>query len=636
MTPQRESEEKEEVPCRLLCYYENATDGTPNGVIRLEAATTVELRTENVEAARGRPLLYVLRIRTDGKDVDLGAETNREARDWVDSISKAIRELGQPEEDESTKEAEPRRAIFPMAPQRPQSFRRGGRDDAQELIRQIGGTVEVSEPEEPSTQEYVLWTGSGETRAAPLDTLIDKLTDERDKEFVDGRKIEAILMTHTSFTNTEDLLVKFLERFQYLDGTGRSMSQVKCLNVLCIWVREDGRDLLRSDAVRTLFEEFFEAQRDTVTDAPVRAMMMRLEREFSTAIATGSVPGTPTRAASYSVGAMSGISSHDAEEGAIAPSESESVSEPDTMPDAVSIAVSPPLLSPGSFRRNFSVLSISTDRSGGEGVLNLNVKKREVGQQLTLLGYSIFSRVRKTELLNKAWTRNNKDVIAPNVRQMINFSTRLTHWVIWTVVKERDLKRRKEALRKSIKLGHHLLLMRNFDGVFAIASGLGSSAVHRLKATWELLGREATAQMEDLQELVKQDGARRNYRAALLEAVDKPTLPYLGSILADLIGCDEGNVSILPTNLQTAGSPSESSLAGKDEPEEVIPFINVSKLLMTADIIKGFLGYQRRVYPFGENTAVKAAIEEEFDTSSTFTPDDLYDQSLECEPRRTA
>lgn len=456
-----------------------------------------------------------------------------------------------------------------------------------------------------------------------------QLTDERDTEFVDGRKIDAILMTHTSFTTTEELLVKFLERFQYLDGTGRSMSQVKCLNVLCSWVREDGRDLLRSDGIRTLFEEFFEAQRDTVTDAPVRAMMMRLEREFSTAIAAGSVPSTPTRAAS--------LSTHTADAEPLSVSESESASENDTVPDAVSVAISPPILSPGSFRRNFSALSISTTRSGeGDGVLNLAVKKREIGQQLTLLGYSIFARVRKTELLNKAWTRDNKDVIAPNVRQMINFSTRLTHWVIWTVVKERDMKRRKEALRKAIKLGHHLLQMRNFDGVFAIASALGSSAVHRLKATWELLGREATAQMEDLQALVKQDGARRNYRAALLEAVDRPTLPYLGSVLADLIGCDEGNVSILPTNLQTGGSPSESTLAGRDEPEEVIPFINVSKLLMTSDIIKGFLSYQRRQYPFPENATVKNAIEEEFETAATFSPDDLYDQSLECEPRRNA
>jgi hypothetical protein len=356
-------------------------------------------------------------------------------------------------------------------------------------------------------------------------------------------------------------------------------------------------------------------------------MMMRLEREFSTAIAAGSVPSTPTRAAS--------LSTHTADAEPLSVSESESASENDTVPDAVSVAISPPILSPGSFRRNFSALSISTTRSGeGDGVLNLAVKKREIGQQLTLLGYSIFARVRKTELLNKAWTRDNKDVIAPNVRQMINFSTRLTHWVIWTVVKERDMKKRKEALRKAIKLGHHLLQMRNFDGVFAIASALGSSAVHRLKATWELLGREATAQMEDLQALVKQDGARRNYRAALLEAVDRPTLPYLGSVLADLIGCDEGNVSILPTNLQTGGSPSESTPAGREEPEEVIPFINVSKLLMTSDIIKGFLSYQRHQYPFAENTTVKNAIEEEFETAATFSPDDLYDQSLECEPRR--
>src|SRR5690606_3259151 len=137
---------------------------------------TVELRVENIEAGRSRLQLFVLRIRTDGKDLDMGAETPREASDWVDSISKACRELAQPEEDQSAKDAEPRRAMYPMAQSRLPSVRSGGRDDAQELIRQIGGAVDLSESaEQPSTQEYVLWTGSGETRAAPLDTLIDKV-----------------------------------------------------------------------------------------------------------------------------------------------------------------------------------------------------------------------------------------------------------------------------------------------------------------------------------------------------------------------------------------------------------------------------------------------------------------------------
>jgi hypothetical protein len=52
------------------------------------------------------------------------------------------------------------------------------------------------------------------------------------------------------------------------------------------------------------------------------------------------------------------------------------------------------------------------------------------------------SAIRPSELVGEAWTKKDKEVLAPNVLAMINRSTMVTNWVVRSVIECPDLHER--------------------------------------------------------------------------------------------------------------------------------------------------------------------------------------------------
>ena len=77
-----------------------------------------------------------------------------------------------------------------------------------------------------------------------------------------------------------------------------------------------------------------------------------------------------------------------------------------------------------------------------------------------------------------------------------------------------------------ILLAHQLRVLNNFNGMNAILSGLGSSAVFRLQSTKEVVDKKVMNKYDKMQELMSSSQNFGNYKAALRSATP-PAVPYL-------------------------------------------------------------------------------------------------------------
>lgn len=83
----------------------------------------------------------------------------------------------------------------------------------------------------------------------------------------------------------------------------------------------------------------------------------------------------------------------------------------------------------------------------------LDLDPLEVARQLTIVEMAIFQKIGPAELMKQEWSRKNSKSVAVNVRAMTAMSTKITGWIVSTILQESDLKRRAYVLKFFIKVG---------------------------------------------------------------------------------------------------------------------------------------------------------------------------------------
>jgi son of sevenless-like protein len=176
---------------------------------------------------------------------------------------------------------------------------------------------------------------------------------------------------------------------------------------------------------------------------------------------------------------------------------------------------------------------------------------------------------------------------------------RESYWTTTQILSVPVLKSRARMVEKMISLAQHCLAMNNFSSTFAIVAGLETSAVFRLKKTWELIAPDKKAALEEMVSVLSSGKSYKEYRGRVhrylfvnfvnfffrivlfvfvlvcCSAVG-PCLPYLGVYLSDLTFIDEGNSDML----------RDTTL------------INFEKRSMTAKVIIEIQLFQQQAYCF--------------------------------------
>jgi len=163
-----------------------------------------------------------------------------------------------------------------------------------------------------------------------------------------------------------------------------------------------------------------------------------------------------------------------------------------------------------------------------------------IAQQLTLIDFGIYSRIKATELLNQSWNKAKLKHRSPNVVALITRSTRLSFWLATTVLYCDKRPQRVKAIEQMIDVASHLFTMNNFNTLMSIVAGLNLSAVHRLKKTFKKISSDRIKTFEKLHAIMRPDASFKSYRSSLMNAAP-PILPYVGISLTDLTFIEDGN-----------------------------------------------------------------------------------------------
>ena len=121
----------------------------------------------------------------------------------------------------------------------------------------------------------------------------------------------------------------------------------------------------------------------------------------------------------------------------------------------------------------------------------------------------------------------------------------MSNWIIYSIVSERNVRRRAKIFKNFIETAKQCLELRNYNAVMAIVvAALGSTPVRRLEGTKEQIPPESFSCLKKMESLMDSKGNYKKYREALRTS-PTPAVPYFGIILKDLRFISDGNPDYL-------------------------------------------------------------------------------------------
>jgi len=238
----------------------------------------------------------------------------------------------------------------------------------------------------------------------------------------------------------------------------------------------------------------------------------------------------------------------------------------------------------------------------------IDIEPLEIARQLSIIEFSLFQKIAPKELLNQKWTKVEKETLAPGVISVTRRFNTVSWWIATMIVRINELKPRAAMMKRCIAIAEHCIALNNFNSAVEIISGLESSAVHRLKKTWELIPLETIVQLQNMKSIYSPHKAFKLYRERLHKAVGS-CVPYLGIYLSDLVFIEDGNSDLTKdTNL-----------------------VNFEKRVMISKVIVEIQQFQQLAYKLRPVTALQQALK-----NLDFLPEkEIYALSLEAEQRQS-
>ncbi|KAL1915665.1 uncharacterized protein VTP21DRAFT_6424 [Calcarisporiella thermophila] len=239
----------------------------------------------------------------------------------------------------------------------------------------------------------------------------------------------------------------------------------------------------------------------------------------------------------------------------------------------------------------------------------LELDPLELARQLTLMDAKLYNKIRPVECLNKAWSNLDSADVAKNVKAMIEQSNQTTGWVAETILTQTEVKRRTGLIKHFVAIAEKCQQLNNFNTCVAIVAALDSSAVFRLRRTWELVNQRT---QQTLQMLKRRMNSAKNFAEyrELLRVSEPPCVPFLGVYLTDLTFISDGNPDMLARSSD---------------------MINFAKRSKTAEVIREIQRYQTVPYVLNAVPEIQSFLKSCLHSSRPV--EELYPLSLSLEPR---
>jgi len=246
----------------------------------------------------------------------------------------------------------------------------------------------------------------------------------------------------------------------------------------------------------------------------------------------------------------------------------------------------------------------------------------ELARQMTLIEFDIYRRIQPTECLDLRWSKKQES--APNVLELIRRFNLISAVVAYRILQEKETSPRVKVLNFFINVALECQRIQNFNGMMEIVSALNSSAIHRLKRTFDSLSQKMKSAVEQFATF-----SSSNFKAYrdTVRCAEPPCLPYLGVYLSDLTFLEEANANVFAVDSNQGDS-----------------IINIDKRKRVAATIVDLINFQKKPFAFESLPKVRdliegtlSNIEREFGIGRTCRAEEhLYQLSLECEPRNAS
>ncbi|KAI5810996.1 ras guanine nucleotide exchange factor domain-containing protein [Peziza echinospora] len=242
----------------------------------------------------------------------------------------------------------------------------------------------------------------------------------------------------------------------------------------------------------------------------------------------------------------------------------------------------------------------------------LDIDAMEFARQLTIIESRAYRKLRPTDCLNKAWSKDRTVLDgsepASNVRSIILHSNQLTNWVAEMILTQTEVRRRVVVIKHFIAVAEKCRQLNNFSTLTSIISALGAAPIHRLKRTWDHVPSRTAAILENMKVLMGTTLNFNEYRECL-HLVNPPCVPFLGVYLKDLTFVADGNPDYIKGT----------------------ELINFGKRAKTAAIIREIQQYQSVPYPLQPIQELQDYIQSNMQAAKDVT--EMFNISLALEPR---
>ncbi|EDR28908.1 guanine nucleotide exchange factor, putative [Entamoeba dispar SAW760] len=167
---------------------------------------------------------------------------------------------------------------------------------------------------------------------------------------------------------------------------------------------------------------------------------------------------------------------------------------------------------------------------------------KEVARQLTLKGYSLFSKVKVNELLS--WNEQDKESQCKSILAITQFSNRVVELFVNFILSAKNLKHRIQILEFVCQIGIEAEELHNYDLLCCISFTFNKSAIYRLKRTFNRINEKYQQFIVRLKKVSSPENNWQTLRNCTTQDENViHALPYLGYFLSDVTFINDGNVS---------------------------------------------------------------------------------------------
>eukprot|EP01117_Protostelium_nocturnum_P020851 TRINITY_DN963_c0_g1_i2.p1 TRINITY_DN963_c0_g1~~TRINITY_DN963_c0_g1_i2.p1 ORF type:complete len:1830 (+),score=713.93 TRINITY_DN963_c0_g1_i2:118-5607(+) len=325
----------------------------------------------------------------------------------------------------------------------------------------------------------------GKMVAASLNKFVELLTSPSD---YDSAFLDTFLLTYLSFTTTETLWSKLVERFnvpESVPAKERSTIQLRVCVFVTHWLKKSFQSLLVSN-IQLLKDmwEFIDKQLTTGVSGSLQAVAQGIKKIIGEGLNVKQEENPP-----------------------------------------------PP-------QPNMKIVA---------GLSFFSLDEMDIAKHLTLETSFYFQKLKPVEFFNQKWNSEKTKHLAPNIAMLIDQFNRMSRLVATCIVSEEKIRKRTKLLQIFIKVAKNLSSLKNYHMLMAFISGLNNAAVVRQKWTREKVQKSSKQAFETVEEEMKLEGSYKNYRGAIagLTSTETPCIPYLGVHLQDLVFIEDGNPDTL-------------------------------------------------------------------------------------------